>query len=153
MNFSYFEKYKIRLRTISGNKDDNKELFLPKINKTINNNFYQPRIITDYMKIFPTKKNKKICYDNEGFNLIEPKTNYLKKGSTVKFKVRMKNAASIAVLDGNKMFYLKKTERNIYEGEKVIKSDNISICCLRGKNIFTEVFRFNSLKEKVLIQK
>ena len=148
INFSYFDKYKLRLKTISGNKDDNKEIMLPKLNKTITNNFYQPRIITDYMKVFPTKKNKKICYDNEGFNLIEPKTNYLKKGSMVKFKVRMKNATNIAILDGNKLHHLKKTERNIYEGEKEIKSDNISICCLRGKNIFTEVFRFKPLKEK-----
>ena len=148
INFSYFDKYKIRLRTISGTKDNNKDLMLPKLNKTINNNFYQPKIITDYMKIFPTKRNKKICYDNEGFNLIEPKTNYLKKGTNIKFKVRMKGAASIAILDGNKLFHLKKTERNIYEGEKVINSDNISICCLRGKNVFTEVFRFKPLKEK-----
>ena len=148
MNFSYFDKYKIRLRTISGTKEDNKEMILPKLNKTINNNFYQPRIITDYLKIFPTKKNKKICYDNEGFSLIEPKTNYLKKGSTARFKVRMKNVSSIAILDGNKLFHLKKTERNLYEGEKIIKSDNISICCLRGKNVFTEVFRFRPFKEK-----
>ena len=148
INFSYFDKYKRRLRTISGTKDNDKEIILPKLNKTINHNFYQPKIITDYLKIFPTKKNKKICYDNEGFNLIEPKTNYVKKGSTIRFKVRMKGVASIAILDGNKLFHLKKTERNIYEGEKVIQTENISICCLRGKNIFTEVFRFKPFKEK-----
>ena len=148
INFSYFDKYKRRLRTISGTKDNDKEIILPKLNKTINNNFYQPKIITDYMKIFPSKKNKKICYDNEGFNLIEPKTNYVKKGSSIKFKVRMKGASNIAILDGNKLFHLKKTERNIYEGEKVIQTENISICCLRGKNIFTEVYRFKPLKEK-----
>ena len=147
-NFSYFNKYKKRLRIVSGNTDDNKEIILPKLNKTINNNFYQPKIITDYMKIFPSKIHKKICYDNEGFNLIEPKTNYLKKGAFIKFKLRMKGAASIAILDGNQLFYLKKTERNIYEGEKQIKSDNVCICCLRGKNVFTEVYRFKQLKEK-----
>ena len=147
INFSYFDKYKLRLKTISGSKDINKEIMLPKLNKTINN-FYQPKIISDYMKVFPSKKNKKICYDNEGFNLIEPKTHYIKKGTTVKFKIRMKSAASIAILDGNKLFYLKKTERNIYEGEKEIKTDNVCICCLRGKNLLTEVFRFKQFKEK-----
>lgn len=147
-NFSYFEKYKLRMRTISGAKDIDKEIILPKLNKTINNNFYQPRIITDYMKIFPTKINKKICYDNEGFSLIEPKVLYLKKGTNVKFKVRMKGASNMAILDGNKLFHLKKTERNIFEGEKIIKGDNVSICCLRGKHIFTEVFKFKQLKEK-----
>jgi hypothetical protein len=148
INFSYFDKYNVRLKTISGTKDINKEIMLPKLNKTLNNNFYQTKIITDYLKVFPTKKNKKICYDNEGFNLIEPKTNYLKKGTIVKFKIRMKSAASIAILDGNKLFHLKKTERNTYEGEKEIKTDNVCICCLRGKNVFTEVYRFKQFKEK-----
>ena len=44
--------------------------------------------------------------------------------------------------------HLKKTEKDIYEGEKNIKTDNVSICCLRGRNIFTEVYRFKSIKEK-----
>ena len=147
-NFSYFNKYKKKVRTVSGNKDNNKDVMLPKLNKTTNNNFYQPRIITDYMKIFPSKVNKKICYDDEGFNLIEPKTNFLKKGAYVKFKLRMKGVASIAILDGNQLFHLKKTERNIYEGEKQIKTDSVCICCLRGKNVFTEVYRFKQYKEK-----
>ena len=60
----------------------------------------------------------------------------------------MKSAASIAILDGNKLFNLKKTERNTYEGEKEIKTDNVCICCLRGKNVFTEVYRFKQFKEK-----
>ena len=147
LNFSYFDKYKKRMRAIN-RPNNNKEIILPKLNKTINSNFYQPKIITDYMKIFPSKLNKKICYDNEGFHLIEPRTYYLKKGAVIKFKVRMKGASSIAILDGNQLFNLKKTERNVYEGEKEIQSDNVCICCLRGKNLFTEVFRFKQLKEK-----
>ena len=148
INFSYFNKYKKKVRIVSGNKDNDKDVMLPKLNKTTNNNFYQPRIITDYMKIFPSKINKKICYDDEGFNLIEPKTNFLKKGAYVKFKLRMKGVASIAILDGNQLFHLKKTERNTYEGEKQIKTDSVCICCLRGKNVFTEVYRFKQYKEK-----
>ena len=73
--YSYFDKYKIRMKTISGTKNSNKDIMLPKLNKTL---YDQPKIISDYMKIFPSKKNKKICYDNEGFVLIEPKTIYLK---------------------------------------------------------------------------
>ena len=148
INFSYFEKYKLRMRTITGAKNSEKDIILPKLNHTISNNFYQPKIISDYLKIFPSRLNKKICYDNEGFSLIEPRVLYLKKGTNVKFKVRMKGAANMAILDGNKLFHLKKTERNVYEGEKVIKDDNVSICCLRGKNIFTEVYRFKQFKEK-----
>ena len=133
------------MKTISGTKNSSKDLMLPKLNKTLYN---QPKIISDYMKIFPSKKNKKICYDNEGFHLIEPKTNFLKKGARVKFKIRMKGVGSIAILDGNQLFYLKKTERNVYEGEKEIKTSNVCICCVRGKNVLTEVYRFKELKEK-----
>ena len=143
--YSYFDKYKIRMKTISGTKSSNKDLTLPKLNKT---SYNQPKIISDYMKVFPSKKNKKICYDNEGFHLIEPKTNFLKKGATVKFKIRMKGVGSIAILDGNQLFYLKKTERNVYEGEKEIKTNSVCICCVRGKNVLTEVYRFKTLKEK-----
>ena len=136
------------MRNISRINNINKELTLPSLNKTTNSNFYQPRIITDYMKIFPNKKNKKICYDDEGFQLIEPRTTFLKKGTYVKFKIKMRGAVSVSILDGNKLFNLKKTERNTYEGEKQICSDSVSVCCLRGKNLFTEVYRFKPLVEK-----
>ena len=143
--YSYFDKYKKRMKTLPGKKSSSKDLMLPKLNKTLYN---QPKIISDYLKVFPSRKNKKICYDNEGFHLIEPKTSFLKKGATVKFKIRMKGVGSIAILDGNQLFYLKKTERNVYEGEKEVKTDNVCICCVRGKNVLTEVFRFKELKEK-----
>jgi hypothetical protein len=143
--YSYFDKYKIRMKTMPGTKISSKDLMLPKLNKTLNN---QPKIISDYMKIFPSRKNKKICYDNEGFHLIEPKTHFLKKGATVKFKIKMKGVGSIAILDGNQLFYLKKTERNVYEGEKEVNTDNVCICCVRGKNVLTEVFRFKEVKRR-----
>ena len=143
--YSYFDKYKLRMKTIPGTKNSSKDLMLPKLNKTLYN---QPKIISDYLKVFPSRKNKKICYDNEGFHLIEPKTYFLKKGATIKFKIKMKGVGSIAILDGNQLFYLKKTERNVYEGEKEVKTDNVCICCVRGKNVLTEVFRFKELKEK-----
>ena len=66
----------------------------------------------------------------------------------VKFKVKIKGASIVTILDGNHWHNLKKTEKEIYEGEKVIKADNVSICCLRGRNIFTEVYRFKPIKEK-----
>ena len=148
IKFSYFDKYKLKMRNLSRINNIDKELTLPSLNKTANSNFYQPRIITDYMKIFPNKKNKKICYDDEGFQLIEPKTTFLKKGTYVKFKIKMRGVVSVSILDGNKLFNLKKTERNTYEGQKQICSDNVSVCCLRGKNLFTEVYRFKPLVEK-----
>ena len=156
-SFNHFEKYKKlqQARTILDKIEDN--LLLPKIQGFNQNSkkamtFSQGRIITDYSKIFPSRKNKVICYDNEGFVLFEPKTIYLRKGVNTKFKIKIKGAHSVFLLDGNKWFPLKKTEENIFEGEKEIKTDSVSICCLKNKNVFTEVFRFK-IKKKIFLSK
>ena len=126
-------------------------LLLPKINNNKQlNTFSQGRIITDYNKIFPSKSNKVICYDNEGFNLLEPRNTFIRKGMKTKFKFRIKGAHSVYLLDGNKLTPFKKIEENTFGGQKEIKTDNVSICCLKNKNIFTEVFRFKTRKEMIL---
>ena len=56
----------------------------------------------------------------------------------------------MTLLDGNHWSNLKKTDKDTFEGEKNIKTDNVSICCLKGKNIFTEVYKFKFAKEKSL---
>ena len=148
-SFSHFDKYKNKNTNINKIYIEKKDILtLPKLNNKNSQDIYQPKIINDYTNFFPSKINKKICYDNDGFFLIEPKLTYLKKGSSIKFKVRIKGASVVAVLDGNHWFHLKKTEKETYEGEKIIKNDNVSICCLRGRNIFTEVYRFKPIKEK-----
>ena len=162
VRFNHFEKYKkIQQARNEQNRIDN-NLFLPKIRFNNDNKFNtfnkktitysQGRIITDYNKIFPSKTNKVICYDNEGFILFEPKTIYLKKGMNTKFKIKLKGAHSVFILDGNKWMPLKKTEDNIFEGQKEIKTENVSICCLKNKNVFTEVLRFN-IKKKINFSK
>ena len=148
-SFSHFDKYKKKNAHLNKIYTEKKDMLtLPKLNNKNSQDIYQPKIINDYTNFFPSKVNKKICYDNDGFFLIEPKLTYLKRGSSIKFKVRIKGASVVAVLDGNHWFHLKKTEKDTYEGEKVIKTDNVSICCLRGRNIFTEVYRFKPIKEK-----
>lgn len=149
-SFNYFEKY-IRLKQAKneGDKLDN-NLFLPKIKgfeRHKNATFTNGRIITDYNKIFPSKSNKIICYDNEGFALLEPRTVFIRKGIMTKFKVIIKGAHSAFVLDGNKWMQLKKIEENVFSGQKEIKNDNVSICCIKNKNVFTEVFRFKNRKK------
>ena len=144
--FNHFEKYNTKLNAQRFEKED----LLPKIGRHLNinpNNTFH-RIITDYKKIFPSKTIKKVCYDNEGFYLIEPRTIYLRKGVVTKFKVRIKGALHASILDGNKWTSLKRVEDGVYEGQKVIETDNVSICCLRGKNVFTEVFKFKPRKNK-----
>ena len=152
-NYVYFEKYRPKTLTNFKNEKSNENILLPKLSNNNNNNQLtlstrQPKIVTDYLNIFPSKYNKKICYDDEGFHLIEPRYAYLKKGTSVKFKIRISGTSSVAILDGNKWFYLKKCEKNVYEGEKEIQTDNVCICCLRGKNVYTELYRFKPLKEK-----
>lgn len=163
ISFNHFEKYKKMQLARNEREKIEDNLLLPKIRGFSNNNkfmnltkptmtFSQGRIITDYNKIFPSKNNKIICYDNEGFVLIEPRTIYLKKGMNTKFKIKLKGAHSVFLLDGNKWTFLKKTEDNIFEGQKEIKTENVSICCLKNKNVFTEVFRFK-IKKKIYLSK
>jgi len=149
VGFSHFDKYK-KVKTIE-NKDlfDKKQtmsMTLPKLNATQIIN--RPKIISDYSNFLHSRFNKKICYDNEGFFLIEPRIPYLKKGNIVKFKVVVKGANNVTLLDGNHWFNLKKIDKDTFEGEKNIKTDNVSICCLKGRNIFTEVYKFKFAKEK-----
>ena len=66
----------------------------------------------------------------------------------IKFKVKIKGVLSASLLDGNKFTNLKRTDKDIYEGQKIIETENVSICCLRGKNLFTEVFKFKPRKNK-----
>ena len=150
-SFNYFEKY-IRIKQAKTERDKlENNLLLPKIkgfgrhNK--NSTSTQGRIITDYNKVFPSKSNKIICYDNEGFALLEPRTVFIRKGIITKFKVLIKGAQSAFILDGNKWIQLKKIEENVFSGQKEIKSDNVSICCIKNKNVFTEVFRFKNRKK------
>ena len=154
-NFNYFEKY-IRMKQAKNERDKlENNLLLPKIkefgrHKNSINTY--GRIITDYNKVFPSKNNKIICYDNEGFTLYEPRTIFIRKGILTKFKVLIKGAHSAFVLDGNKWMQLKKIDENVFSGQKEIKTDNVSICCIKNKNVFTEVFRFKN-KKKLFFEK
>ena len=110
MSFSHFDKYKKLKPIITTNYLEKKEsISLPKLHNVNSQTIYQPKIINDYNNFFPSKINKKICYDNDGFFLIEPKATYLKKGTLVKFKVKIKGASIVTVLDGNHWHNLKKT--------------------------------------------
>ena len=114
----------------------------------IRSDFPQARIINDYNKIFPSKTNKKICFDNSGTYIFEPKNSVLKRGNEIKFKVRVKGALVVAVLDGKKWTYLKKKDDLIYEGQTVVQSETVSICTLKACNVYTEVFRFKTYKDR-----
>ena len=158
IRFSYFEKYKSK-NILSRDNEKNDDI-LPKIHdnfergRMFNTSYLtQPRIITDYNSIFPSKTNKLVCYDDKDFYLIEPKSIYIRKGVNVKFKVRIKGTNSASILDGNKWSSLKRVEEYVFVGQKTIETDNVSICCLRNKGVFTEVFKFKIKKDKYPLAK
>ena len=152
-NYLYFEKYKL-IKNSENNKikeKRNDSILLPKLNASQIIN--QPKIIQDYSKILPSKTNKIICYDNQDFHLLEPRTKILRKGIKFKFKIKIKGASNVSLLDGNHWTPLKRTEEDIYEGEKEIETDNVSICCLRNKNVYTEVIKFMIYKNRSILSK
>ena len=133
--------------SMSKNKRKIKEI-LPKLVKNLSTKkLFTPKIVSDYSKIFPRKSIKKICYDTEDFKIIEPKNFILKKGAESKFKIYIKGAVSVSILDGNRMTFLKRREDHIFIGQRVIETNNVSLCCLRGKNIFTELYKFKVINE------
>jgi hypothetical protein len=147
--YSHFEKYSTKSERFE--KDKMFDVILPKIggkNPNAHHSINFHKIINDYKKVFPPKSIKRVCYDNEGFYLFEPRSGYIRKGILTKFRVRIKGVINASLLDGSKWMNLKKTEDDVYEGQKMIETENVSICCLRGRNVFTEVFKFKPRKNK-----
>lgn len=105
-----------------------------------------PRMLTDYNKFLLGKENKKICLDNTNAYLFEPRAVILKIGNETKFKVRIKGALAVFVLDGKKWSYLKKKDEDLYEGQVIIQGEQVSICSLKSCNVYTEVFQFKTNK-------
>ena len=147
--YNHFEKY--GTKTEKFDKDRIFDVILPKIggkNPHAHHSINFHKIINDYKKVFPPKSIKRVCYDNEGFILFEPRSGYIRKGILTKFRVKIKGVINASLLDGSKWMSLKRTEDDIYEGQKMIETENVSICCLRGRNVFTEVFKFKPRKNK-----
>lgn len=156
LNYLYFEKYKLLKNNenskVKEKREDN-NMLLPKLNRSTSQFSLQPKIISDYSKILPSKTNKIICYDNNDFHLIEPKTKILRKGATFRFRIKIKGASNVSLLDGNHWTPLRRKEEDIYEGHKEIETDNVSICCLRNKNVYTEVIKFMIHKDRSILSK
>ena len=156
LNYLYFERYNLLKNNNENNKLKEKRaestmLLLPKISAI---QTMQPKIIQDYSKVLPSKTNKIICYDNQDFHLIEPRNKILRKGITFKFRVRIKGATYVNLLDGNHWTPLRRVEEDIYEGTKEIETDNVSICCLlKNRNVYTEVIKFLIHKDRSILSK
>ena len=92
------------------------------------------------------EKIKNKCFDNDAAYLYEPKTKILKIGQGIKFRVKVRGAKNVAVLDGRKWNYLRKKEDEIFEGIVTIESENVVLCAMRNRNIYTEVYEFLAIK-------
>ena len=92
------------------------------------------------------KRMKKKCYDNKGCHLYEPKNHFLKIGQETKFKVKVKDAKVVFVLDGRHWNYLKRKEDDVFEGSVAIKNESVCICALKGTNVYTEIYEFFAMK-------
>lgn len=99
------------------------------------------------------KKKKMKCYDNKNAHLYEPKSDFLKVGQSLNFKVKIRGAKSVVVLDGKHWNYLKRREDDIYEGNVTIKTSNVAICMLKPGGVYTEVFEFFAIKRETNLPK
>ena len=93
------------------------------------------------------EKIKNKCYDNNDAYVFEPRNKILRIGHDSKFKVKVRNAKYVVVLDGKRWNYLKRKDDDVFEGIIPIKSENIVVCAMRNNNIYTEVFEFLAIKQ------
>ena len=92
------------------------------------------------------EKIKNKCYDNINAHIFEPRSKILRIGQEARFRVRVRNAKSVVVLDGRRWNFLKKKDDDIFEGLITIKCKSVVVCALRNNNIYTEVSEFLAIK-------
>ena len=107
-------------------------------------NIFREKKLTKSESDFANRMKLK-CFDNKGAFCFEPHNKFLKIGQNQRFKVKVMDAKFVFVLDGRKWNILKKSENGLYEGNFVIKNENIVICALKSNNIYTEIFEFLAL--------
>ena len=72
-----------------------------------------------------SEKIKNKCFDNNNAHVLEPRSKILRIGQEARFRVRVKNAKTVFVLDGKKWNFLKRKDDDIFEGIIPIKYENI----------------------------
>ncbi len=86
------------------------------------------------------------CYDNVNAFVFEPKNNNIKIGVAQKFKVKVKGAINVAVLDYKQFHYLKKRGEDLWEGTITLKTGFVSILSQKSSSLFTEIYEFTNFK-------
>ena len=72
--------------------------------------------------------------------------------------MKVKGTSIVCVLDGKKFNFLKRIDEDIYEGQFIINTENVTLCSLRASNVYTEFIDLKYLKKaqfylKVLLLK
>jgi transglutaminase/protease-like cytokinesis protein 3 len=93
--------------------------------------------------ISPTKPK---CFDDTNALIFEPKSHNIKIGIPIKFKVKVKEAINVAVLDYKQFHYLKKTGEDLWEGVITLKTGLVSILSQKSSSLFTEIYEFTNFK-------
>ena len=138
----YIEKLK-RERELK----EKKELFLKSL---YNNNNKRKRaqssrlpkmgIIIEKDKLNYFLKTKKYNYDSNGAHLYQPRNGKIRIGNDTNFRVKIPDSIGCIILDNKKWNYLKKREKDIYEGVVNCQNENIIVCSVKNNNVVTEVF-------------
>ena len=104
------------------------------------------RVLISRDQIQFTKRQIKICLDNEGAHLISPSSNNIKIGQINDFKVKVPNSVAVCILDGRNWNYLKKSkkDKNLWFGSFEIKNENIVVLSMKENKIYTEVFQLKA---------
>ncbi|MCQ2816707.1 MAG: hypothetical protein MJ252_05500 [archaeon] len=113
------------------------------------------RLFTDVSNINRNNK-KKICFDNEGAYLLEPRSTFIKIGNESEIKCRVRGVIAVYVLDNKKFIPLKKRDDGIWQGLVTVETKDVSIVSLKkfnGTNVYTEVFHLNAIPNNSKVMK
>ena len=67
--------------------------------------------------------------------------------------MKVKGTSIVCVLDGKKFNFLKRIDEDIYEGQFIIHTENVTLCSLRASNVYTEIYIFKVSKESSILSK
>ena len=152
----YIEKLK-RERELK----EKKEMFLKSLYNNNNNKRKRAQssrlpkmgIIIEKDKLNYFLKTKKYNYDSVGAHLYQPRNGRIRIGNDTNFRVKIPDSVGCIVLDNDRWNYLKKREKDVYEGVVNCQNENVIICSVKNNNVVTEVFHLKGYYANVGLMK
>ena len=152
----YIEKLK-RERELK----EKKEMFLKSLYNNNNNKRKRAQssrlpkmgIIIEKDKLNYFLKTKKYNYDSVGAHLYQPRNGRIRIGNDTNFRVKIPDSVGCIVLDNDRWNYLKRREKDVYEGVVNCQNENVIICSVKNNNVVTEVFHLKGYYANVGLMK